>query len=162
MSSPSILFICTGNTCRSPMAAAIAKDYCKRKNYKIKILSAGTRTYPGREITKEAELALRFLEIPFFGHKSDILKVAHLEQASKVYYMDNSHREVVDSILPQLKGNMLIGKADFELLNDPFEIIDPYEMGYSEYVRIAILLNSLVVKKIEEYISEMHVKIESK
>lgn len=42
MENKSILFVCLGNICRSPLAQGIAQKYCKEKNLNLKIDSAGT------------------------------------------------------------------------------------------------------------------------
>lgn len=60
-----IIFVCTGNTCRSPMAQAIAKQKIKRMGLDklIKVDSAGLKIKPGDVINEKAKIALKKLGV---------------------------------------------------------------------------------------------------
>jgi len=53
-----ILFVCTGNTCRSPMAEAFAQDYAKKHNLDVLCKSAGLAAFEGDTVSENAIAAL--------------------------------------------------------------------------------------------------------
>lgn len=53
-----ILFVCTGNTCRSPMAEIIFRRVCERRNLSFECASAGLNTVSGLPISKESKTVL--------------------------------------------------------------------------------------------------------
>ena len=66
----SIIFLCTGNTCRSPMAEYLFKDYLKQKKRSgdFTVSSAGLEAGKGDVMTEQADEVLNVLGVP---HKSD-------------------------------------------------------------------------------------------
>lgn len=62
-----VMFVCTGNTCRSPMAEFMFKEYLKEKKRgaDFSVSSAGLYAERGTVMTEQAEQALRFLNVPF-------------------------------------------------------------------------------------------------
>ena len=58
-----IMFVCTGNTCRSPMAEYIFRDEITKLGYTAEVISSGVSTYGGKPITENSRLALEKLGI---------------------------------------------------------------------------------------------------
>lgn len=101
-----ILFICTGNTCRSPMAQAIARHVLESAARpvpgvpRVTIDSAGVSAYPGAPATPEAVQALAALGIKPQPHASMPLTRAMLSDAEAVFAMTASHAHAAKSIEP--------------------------------------------------------------
>ena len=68
------LFVCSGNTCRSPMAAAIARVEAAGRS--LEIASAGAAAVPGAPMTAQAQVALRSLGVPAGRHRTTLLTPA--------------------------------------------------------------------------------------
>ena len=85
----SVLFICTANQCRSPMAAALLKSlvtqYGEADRWRIQ--SAGTWAEPGRPATQLAQAVLRRRNLDLSDHRSRALDAALLAEASIVLVM---------------------------------------------------------------------------
>lgn len=97
----SILFVCTGNTCRSPMAEAMCRGKLSRalqispeelESRGFRILSAGVMAYDGDTATPEAVLVSRELGADLGDHRSRTLSVELLERATAVIAMTDGHR----------------------------------------------------------------------
>jgi protein-tyrosine-phosphatase len=66
-----ILFVCTGNTCRSPMAEGLFKDMLKKNNIdNIRVSSAGISVFPGEQANEKAIKALKEKGIDIRSHRA--------------------------------------------------------------------------------------------
>lgn len=75
-----ILFVCTGNTCRSPMAQAIFESLAKKAGLDCKSKSAGVAVgVEGRAATSEAIQALKKFDIDLCEHKSTSIRSVEAE-----------------------------------------------------------------------------------
>jgi protein-tyrosine-phosphatase/tRNA A37 threonylcarbamoyladenosine synthetase subunit TsaC/SUA5/YrdC len=110
-----ILFVCTGNTCRSPMAEAIGRHLLNRAGKsdtpgvpRTVIDSAGVSAYPGAPATPEAVEALASMGIPLKGHASTPLTRAMLSDAEVVLAMTDSHAHAARSIDPSSASKVMV------------------------------------------------------
>ena len=93
MKKKSIIFVCTGNTCRSPMAEVILKNKLKFAGITdIKVLSAGLAAADGDKMSKNSALALKQLGYKATGFKSRKLTREMVEKATMVICMTASHK----------------------------------------------------------------------
>ena len=70
-----ILFICSGNTCRSAMAQTLARDWLKRHGVgmRVRVFSAGISAYTGEEATDGAKNAMRTRGLSLDTHRARML-----------------------------------------------------------------------------------------
>ena len=127
LASVNVLFVCTGNTCRSPMAAGIFEQMLARRlncavselaERCIAVHSAGTFAGDGSGPSPEAVQVLRRRNIDITGHLSTRLNVESLNRADHIYVMTRAHAGAVVSMVPaaQEKTQLLSGDGD---INDP-------------------------------------------
>lgn len=109
LSAFTILFVCSGNTCRSPMAQALGRKIIAQKlncsledlpRYKINVLSAGTFAGRGMPASDSAVLAMRRAGIDISNHASQPVSPALLEQADLILVMSRSHKDFICSLVP--------------------------------------------------------------
>lgn len=124
MRSMTILFVCTGNSCRSPMAEGLCRkelaeklgcsiDELSEKGYKI--VSAGMLAFEGLSATAEAVQVCRETGVDVSKHQSRRVTAELLEQADYVFVMDLSHYEGVIGVAPQAKGRTALLDGDREI-----------------------------------------------
>lgn len=91
-----IVFVCSGNLCRSPMAEALARRLAASKNLTIDwIESAGTLGIEGETVPELVERVLAPLGLSLAQHRSRTLSVRHLDEADFIVVMAPQHaREV--------------------------------------------------------------------
>ena len=140
MRTVTILYVCTGNICRSPMAEGFSKeilaeklgcsvDDLSEKGYKIE--SAGVMASDGASASAEAIQACSEAGVDIRGHGSRYLTADMLERADFVYVMDRTHRRAVMELSAPGSKQDLGRRLDF--LNQDGDIADPIGMTLETY-----------------------------
>ena len=145
-----ILFVCTGNTCRSPMAEGIAQRWIDDQRVEESVLvgSAGVAASEGATTSPETVAALRALGIDYQG-RSKPLTAEMIRSADFVICMTQSHFETARLLV---NGS----PADAEKIHrlDPAgDIEDPIGMGQEAYDQLAAHLTELIPARLEELMS---------
>ena len=123
-----LLLVCTGNTCRSPMAEAIARKLLaerlqvpeselEARGYRV--VSAGTAAGHGGAATEEAEQAVRAFGADLSAHASRPVSVAMVEEADRVYVMTGRHREVLAEWMPDHASKVQLLDPSGREVDDP-------------------------------------------
>lgn len=98
---PSVLFVCTGNICRSPLAEQLFRARMDERGVRIGASSAGTGARIGESMTPEAAaLSLRYGGDPS-SHSAAPIAVPGVKAASLVLTASREHRSAVVSLLPR-------------------------------------------------------------
>jgi len=146
------LFVCSGNTCRSPMAAAIANaEIAKRlsipvaalQTVNMRALSAGVSARVGEPLTAEAQEALRSLHVPVEPHAARNLTSELAQQAEMIFCMTGAHREAVIKLLPAVASKTYC----LDALSD---VDDPIGKGMEAYLTCAQRIHDLVRLRFNE------------
>jgi protein-tyrosine phosphatase len=94
-----ILFVCTGNTCRSPMAEAVARrQIAQRGLHHVRVASAGVAADPGMPASAHARVVLQREGMDIEGHTSRPLDTQLLSWADLVLAMSPSHLHVIEQL----------------------------------------------------------------
>lgn len=126
-----VLFVCTGNTCRSPMAEAVANAYAKEyQRLELRAFSAGLCAYEGDPISKGALVALSEREIKPISGRDYRRHTAHKLVAEEIAAYDLLVG-MTDAHVMQLL--MYFPEAAERIVRMPTPIPDPFGGGYEEY-----------------------------
>jgi protein-tyrosine phosphatase len=124
-SPPLVLFVCTANVCRSPMAAGIFKaQLVKRFEDKIKIRvdSAGTWAYPGQPADSWVQEVLLRKGINLQDHRSKTISKKLVYQSKLIITMEPGHKEALQLEFPYAASRIfLLSEFDEKVvpINDP-------------------------------------------
>ncbi len=120
-----ILFVCTGNTCRSPMAEGFMRKLAKERGIPVEVRSAGVAAMDGMSMSRHAEAVLRDHQIQ--DHiTSSSLSADVLEWADLVLTLTGSHKQNVLARFPSAAGKVYTLKeyaeTDKHILSDLEEL----------------------------------------
>ena len=94
-----LLFVCSGNTCRSAMAEALARKIARRRGIEnLNITSAGTNAWDNVPATDEALLVGMEREIDLTGHRARKLTPTIVSEADLIFVMTPGHVEQVKQL----------------------------------------------------------------
>lgn len=121
-----ILFVCTGNTCRSPMAQGLCQKYISENMLvgQFGCASAGLDVKPGSPISENAWTVMNEIGIDMSSHRSKMVTQEMMQEADYVYTMSSTHKNMLEAMFPK--------EADkIRVLGHP--IFDPYGQNLEFY-----------------------------
>lgn len=146
------LFVCSGNTSRSPMAQAICSQEMARRlrvsvddlsSHNINVISAGLAARPGSPMKRHAQQALERLEVSPNHHASQSLTPEMVERADKIFCMTESQRQLV---IKEFSGP----PDKVQLLDPRGDIEEPREPDSEAFVNCASRIWKLISKRLDE------------
>lgn len=122
----SILLVCTGNVCRSPIAEGFLRDALRRRfgDRAPEVASAGTAGWEGSAAMPEAVAAARERGTDVSGHRARRLLAGHVEDADLVIAMAGDHRDRIVAAKPAAAGRTFTLKELVRLL-ERLQVVDP-------------------------------------
>lgn len=139
-----ILFVCTGNTCRSSMAEGIFKHLLKDAGKdNINVSSAGINAFEGDDANEKAIYTLNKKGIDILNHKARLLTKKIINDSDLILTMTNSHKRVILNAAPEYSNKVYTLKEYAFIINNEetegknLDIVDPFGLGYNVYEKVA-------------------------
>ncbi len=126
-----ILFVCTGNTCRSPMAAALMNKIAADNDMDIFAESAGLFAEEGAPVSENAVEAMKKYGLDISEHKAEPITNDLLIQSDLILTMTAAHKQVLEHYAPGRVFTLA------EYAGSGFDISDPYGGDLDEYIETA-------------------------
>ncbi|MCR5484914.1 MAG: glycoside hydrolase family 127 protein [Clostridiales bacterium] len=139
-----ICFICTGNTCRSPMAEGLFKRILSERGITgVAVESAGVSAFPGDPVSKNAVEALKSYSVDISAHRARPVTKYLADECDLFLCMTRSHADIL---------SRFVGKDKVAVLGDG--ISDPYGGDEETYKNCADEINAALTGFADKYFSE--------
>lgn len=118
-----LLFVCTGNTCRSPMAAVLAGRLAKTGGLDQVFSSAGTEAIDGVPLSRGAVTVLASRKAGPVAHHARRLTAQIVAEADEIYAMTRAHRDEIVARFPEAAAKTSVLREAAGLT--PADVADP-------------------------------------
>lgn len=159
-----MLFVCTGNTCRSPMAAVLAQDYVERRQADLRILSAGISAFPNAPASPQAREIMLELGLDLSAHRAHFLTEELWQTADLILTMTQGQKKYIEELFSQAQSEKqdkkvyllkeyVLGAEKKEEAN--LDILDPFGQSPAIYRACATELSHYVPQAVERFWREV-------
>ncbi len=127
-----VVFVCTGNICRSPMAEYMFRDHIMNTHPNWKVVSAGTRGIDGAPASRNGVKALKEISIDMKNHRSQPITRELVDRARLLVVMTSAHRDELLERYPDAAEKIHLLKS-FDPASDGGDIMDPIGLSLDVY-----------------------------
>ena len=149
-----IMFICTGNICRSAMAEGMMKKLIEEKNIDAQIFSCGIYAETGDYATYNAIEAVKDYEVDISSHRATNIRDSKIKEMDLILCATVSHKQSVLYLYPELTWKIYTMKehAGIDKDGQDLDIKDPWGYDLDVYHHCALEIKECldkIVKKIK-------------
>ncbi len=137
----SILFVCTANICRSPMAAGLFRRIVQDEPEVWQVESAGINGRAGLPAAEYTLLVLQQRGIDFSEHRSRPITRSIVSDFQLILTMEKNHKEAIQAAFPDLASRV---KTLAEIVGENRDIVDPIGRPLLEYEDTAREIESIL------------------
>jgi protein-tyrosine-phosphatase len=128
-----VLFVCTGNTCRSPLAEVLFRELTKERG-DYEVCSAGVGAISGHPASRHSQELARQRGLDLSGHRSQAVTIDLVDDATHIFAMSRGHLADLLDRYPDAEDKMYLVSefaADDELRGR--DLSDPFGGGLEDY-----------------------------
>jgi protein-tyrosine phosphatase len=153
LASAIVLFVCTGNTCRSPMAEMLCRNMLAKRlkipldaldDRGILVMSAGSAAMTGGRATSEAVETMSMMGLELGGHETQPLTETLVRHADLIYVMTRAHREAIVAQWPSAAERVRV------LCVDGADVCDPIGGPLDRYFHCAEKIQAELAARLTE------------
>ena len=132
MSEKLLVFVCTGNICRSPMAEYMFREHIRDTHPAWQVASAGTLGLQGQPASRFAVKALKEISVDLKPHRSQGVTRELVERAALLVVMAQGHKAELLERYPDAADKIRLLKS-FDPASDGADVMDPIGLSLDVY-----------------------------
>lgn len=145
-----IMFICTGNICRSAMADGLMKKLIQDNQKQVEVYSCGIFAEDGEGPTFNAKEAIKQYDVDINNHKATNIRNSKIKEMDVILCATLAHKNNVISMYPELKDKIFTIKEYADYDKNDLDIPDPWGYDIETYRFCAETINKCLKKIIEK------------
>ena len=147
-----ILFVCTGNSCRSVMAEGLFKHMTADRAGEFSVSSAGISAVDGYPASDQTIRVMKEEGVDVSKHQSRRLTLEMVKSVDRIYTMEMMHKEFVLRLCPNAAGKVFL-LTEFTSqesgANAEIDIPDPIQMSDSFYKNVLFIIHDCIGRIVE-------------
>src|SRR5467141_4228895 len=147
-----VLFVCTGNICRSPLAASLLERALKERGLEMDVTSAGTGAWDGAPASEGAYLVGLERGLDLSGHRARLLTRELVDGSDLILTMARHHRARVDELGGE--GHVFVLGEYAGREGDEAEVSDPFGGDLDVYRDTCAELEALLQNAVDRIAKE--------
>lgn len=136
--------MCTGNTCRSPLAEGLGRAAAERQGLDVEVRSAGTATASGARVSVWAEIVAGEVGVDLTGHRSSCLTEEAVGWADLVVGMARSHLDVARELDAKARLVLVTEYLPSDHPEHGADVSDPVGLDRDAYARTRDVLAACI------------------
>lgn len=144
-----IMFVCTGNICRSAMAEKMLDKRAKEEKIDIEVYSCGTYAENGDYPTWEAIETMKEYNIDITSHRATNISKSNIGNMDVILCATKNHKNIVLQLYPQLEGKVYTMKEYVGKIENGLDISDPWGYSIEIYRKCASEIEEIIEKIIK-------------
>ena len=139
----SVLFICSANICRSPMAMGLLRSMVEDSSDQWKIESSGVWDMGDQSAALNTQLVLQERGIDLNDHASRAVTGTMLSEFNLVLVMEDNHKEVLNLAFPEYTDRIYLLS---EMVGEFLDIVDPIGRSLADFEETALEMERILTE----------------